>query len=224
MRKRWNNPIRQRLWMQVFLWLVLLIMVGLAAWVARLRLTESSLPLTNSMLVPGGDVPGLRVQLPTGWDVSATSSPIGRILSSSVGEVPRSITVEWAHFPSQVDPVQFLAGQLPEIYRQRMTRDSQRGDFSSLTINGLPAAMVTGVRKVPELALYADMLCYEVYLCICYPDGNVVIVHLLSGVNPQQPTDLVGLATAKAVAESIEIQPAPRRTPTASRPTGGSPR
>lgn len=223
MRKRWNNPVRQRLWLQVFLWFVLVLMVGLAAGVARLRQHELSLPLTNVMNVPGGDVPGLSVRLPAGWDVSANSTSIGLIKASSVGEVPRAVQIEWAHVPEAVDPIKFLAMRLPEVFEQRITRDAQREEISRLTINGHPAAMVTGVRSVNELSLRADMLCYEVYLCICYPEGNVVIVQFLAAV-PRNTTDLVALATAKAIAESVEFLPAPRRATFSTRPATASPR
>lgn len=207
MRNRWNNPARQRLWMQVFLWGVLGVTVALAAAVQRVRLNETTLPLSAPVEVRSAKIPGIRLQLPEGWTRTSTMGATGEIQAISQGQVPRKLLIQWAHFDQTVDPMSLLLEWLPDEYHQRMTMESQRDEPARLKINGQPAAMVTGLRKVPELSLQADMIYYDVYLCISMPSGDGVRVYLSSPIGPRETTDLVGLATVRAVAASIEILP-----------------
>lgn len=157
---------KRRLAMQIVMWVILLLMVGLAGLVSTHRRGVFETRLDSAL-----QQEGLSIQLPRGWEIIRHSQDDGGLLytAMSAKELLRARTLSvWRYWSDTGDtPADLVYGRLHK------NAAAQGGETTSLAIDGHPAAIGHGEFSSDELMGMA----LSTYVAAIVPtSGHAIVV------------------------------------------------
>lgn len=186
---QWSNPRTRSAAMQIAMFAIFVVMIGLAAWLSRSRWRAQGVTLDGAETVGG-----VRISLPAKWEVAREDYSDVEYLSSiepqgkDAGRATRAI--EAIVFPSRADP----AEQLRRWIKDKYSRQNARNPDVLVSIDNLPDdpsavhpsafARVDSRRVIPGKGVLESRV-----LCACVRIGDRAVMLIVTDKARRPQTD-----------------------------------